>query len=138
MRDPSVGFFTLIWRGLRRRCPRCDGRGLFPKFLEMKGDCPTCGLHFERDDGYWTGAMIMATAFTLFGFLALFIGGIALTWPNVPWNLLLISTIAITGIVPVAAYSTARTTWVAIDLAMRPLDQSEVVTANQNRGSNDP
>ena len=47
--------------------------------LVMVEDCPTCGHHFEREQGYWIGAMIVATAFTLAGFLATFVGGLVTT-----------------------------------------------------------
>ena len=99
----------------------------------MVEDCPTCGHRFERDQGYWIGAMIVATAFTLAGFLAVFVGGLVITWPDVPWSTLSIATIVVTGIVPFVAYPTARTVWVALDLGVRPLEDDEIARANQNR-----
>lgn len=98
----------------------------------MVEDCPTCGHHFERDQGYWIGAMIVATAFSVVGFLTVFVGGLAVTWPDVPWNALLLVTLAVTGVVPAVTYSSARTIWVAMDLAVRPLESHEVERANQN------
>ena len=45
---------------LRLRCPRClDGR-LWRRFLTMNERCPTCGLEFEREPGYFTGAMVVS------------------------------------------------------------------------------
>jgi hypothetical protein len=99
----------------------------------MVEDCPTCGHRFERDHGYWIGAMIVATAFTLAGFLAVFVGGLAITWPDVPWSTLSIATIVVTGIVPFLTYPTARTVWVALDLGVRPLEDGEIARAKQNR-----
>jgi uncharacterized protein (DUF983 family) len=132
MRDPSDHFFTLLGRGFARRCPRCGGRDLFSRFLTMVEDCPTCGHHFEREQGYWIGAMIVATAFTLAGFLATFVGGLVITWPDVPWSTLSIAAIAVTGIVPVVTYSAARTVWVALDLGVRPMEADEIARANLN------
>ncbi len=77
--------------------------------------------------------MIVATAFTLAGFLIVFVGGMVVTWPDVPWNLLLGATLAITAVVPLATYSTARTLWVAMDLAVRPLEQEEIELARRNK-----
>ncbi len=99
---------------------------MFPRFLVMVDDCPTCGHHFERDAGYWIGAMIVSTAFALAAFAVVFAGGILSTWPNVPWNLILISTLTVTTLVPVLFYPTSRTVWVALDLAVRPLEPHEV------------
>ena len=133
MPDPSAGKTTMLRRAVARRCPRCGGRDLFPRYLTMVEDCPTCGHHFEREPGYWIGAMIVATAFTLAGFLATFVGALAITWPDVPWSTLSIAAIVVTGIVPVVTYSTARTVWVALDLGVRPLEAGEIARANLNR-----
>lgn len=86
----------------------------------MAEQCPDCRLHFERDEGYWVGAMIVNTAFAIVVFLAIVVGGAAVTWPDVPWNLLLISSIAATIIVPIALYPISKTVWVAMDLMVRP------------------
>jgi hypothetical protein len=77
--------------------------------------------------------MIVATAFTLAGFLAVFVGGMALTWPDVPWNVLLFAAIAVTAVVPLVTYSTARTLWVSMDLAVRPLEPEEIELARRRQ-----
>ena len=101
----------------------------------MVENCPACGYHFERDHGYWIGAMIVSTAFTLVGFLIVFVGGILISWPDVPWTGLLIATLSVTAIVPVLTYPTARTVWVALDLMVRPLEAAEIDrAANSLRG----
>ena len=99
----------------------------------MAADCPTCGHHYERDHGYWIGAMIIATGITLVAFLAVFVGGMAVTWPNVPWTGILIATLIVTALVPVVSYPTARTLWVALDLRVRPLEQHEIERSAGNR-----
>ena len=45
---------------LALRCPRClDGR-IWRGFLSMNVACPVCGLVFEREQGYFTGAMVVS------------------------------------------------------------------------------
>ena len=56
---PSRGL--MLWRGLTRRCPRCGGGKLFQRWFRMVPDCPHCGLHFEREPGYWVGAVAINT-----------------------------------------------------------------------------
>lgn len=75
----------------------------------------------------------MATAFTLAGFLVVLVGGMAMTWPDVPWNTLLIAALVVTTAVPLFGFSTARTLWVSLDLAVRPLEPEEIELARQNR-----
>ena len=79
--------------------------------------------------------MIVATSFTLAGFLVVLVGGMAITWPDVPWNVLLIAALVVTAAVPMLGYSTARTLWVSIDLAIRPLEHEEIELARRNQKS---
>src|SRR5258708_35651991 len=47
----------LFWRGLRLRCPRCGKGKIFRRGFTTFETCPNCGWRFEREEGYWTGAM---------------------------------------------------------------------------------
>jgi len=38
---PSTG--VAVWRGFRRRCPRCGRGALFASLLKLNGACPSCG-----------------------------------------------------------------------------------------------
>lgn len=42
---------TVLWRGCRRRCPRCGQGPVFRNFLRMHDDCSACGLKFMHDQG---------------------------------------------------------------------------------------
>ena len=40
------------------KSPVTGGSGhLFKRWFTMVDDCPRCGLHFEREQGYWAGAL---------------------------------------------------------------------------------
>jgi len=41
-------------------CPRCRGARIFSGRLAMNETCPACGLRFEREPGYFTGAMYVS------------------------------------------------------------------------------
>src|SRR4051812_24822754 len=56
-----------IWE---QRCPRCrDGRifraSLWRGFLAMHDVCPVCGLKFDREPGYFLGAMYFSYLISL-------------------------------------------------------------------------
>ncbi len=51
--------------------------------------------------------------------------GVVITYPDIAIRELLISTIVTTLIVGVLSYPISYTTWLAIDLIMRPLDAAE-------------
>ena len=50
----------------------------------MVADCPRCGLHFEREAGYWTGALAINTILVGGAFALTFIVTLVLTVPDVP------------------------------------------------------
>ena len=61
----------IIARGLAHRCPNCGGAHLFKagKFFELNDACPDCGLRFEKDEGFFLGAMSLNYAVTLVVYL---------------------------------------------------------------------
>ena len=42
---------------LRLRCPRCLTGRVYRRLLTMNEQCPQCDYVFEREPGYFTGAM---------------------------------------------------------------------------------
>lgn len=47
------GLWGAIWRGFRRRCPRCNEGAIFGGYLTVNPVCPSCGLelhHHRADD----------------------------------------------------------------------------------------
>ena len=43
-----------------QRCPRCLEGPVFATLFRMHAQCPACGLRFEREPGYFTGAMYLS------------------------------------------------------------------------------
>lgn len=72
-------------------------------------------MHFERSDGYWLGSMMINMGITIGVFVLAFVGGMVLTWPDVPWTLLTAILVVLMVIVPWAANPVARTLWVAME-----------------------
>lgn len=121
---PSTLIRTLSGRlsaALRRRCPRCGSRP-FDGYFTLRSICPGCGLAFEREEGYWVGALIVNTTFAFATFVATFVGGVALSWPEVPWGGLMAATVGLNALVPVLFYPLSKTVWVALDLTWHPVD----------------
>jgi uncharacterized protein (DUF983 family) len=51
---------------LLRRCPKCGKGKLFKGLLSMHQKCPHCDMIFEREQGYYTGAMFVNWFFAVF------------------------------------------------------------------------
>lgn len=120
------GDARVLWRGFTLACGVCGRRGLFRKWIHMVDDCPRCGLHFERVEGHWVGAIGMNTVVT-FGLIILsLVGFLVATAPDPPtgWWIALIGVAF--GIVPVVLYPQSKTLWTAVDVLMRPPGPDEV------------
>jgi uncharacterized protein (DUF983 family) len=44
------------------RCPRCLSGRVWRGFVSMNAACPVCGLVFDRESGYFAGAMVVSYA----------------------------------------------------------------------------
>lgn len=126
--DPTASASTRVWRALTRKCPRC-GAPAFKTYFGLAETCPSCGFRFEREHGYWVGAMIINTTFVFGTFLLSFVGGILITWPDVPWTQLLIILLLINGILPVLFYPLSKTLWSAFEMGWHPLEPEEIEAA---------
>ena len=102
----------------------------------MHERCPTCGMKFEREEGYFVGAYLINFAITE-GLLFIAVMGFVLvvantegTGPGLTLPVTIGLTVAI--IAPILFYPFARTIWSAIDLSMRPLELDEIVSAQEH------
>ena len=113
-------------RAVRMRCPHCGGGPIFTSWSRLLPTCPSCGLGLERGErGYWLGAyffnlLAMETVFSVWvaGFLLW-------TWPDPPWGIFQVSTIALMAVCPFAFFPFSKTLFLAFDLLVRPPDPSE-------------
>lgn len=110
----------MLLRGLRKQCPRCGSRRIFASWARLHPSCPGCGLVFEREEGYWVGAVIVNTAVTEGAFAVLFFATILATVPEVPWEPLLVVALGTNVAVPIWFYPRSKTTWSALDLYIHP------------------
>ena len=118
---------ALLWRGLRKQCGVCEQGKLFERWFTMIDDCPRCGLHFERVEGHWIGAIGINTIVSLGLMMIAMVAGFVVTYPDPPVTALVTITVTIALVTPIAFYPTSKTLWTAIDLRMRPVQPDEVL-----------
>lgn len=122
---PGVG--RLLGRALRLRCPHCGGKGIFASFFKLREHCPSCGLRLERGEGdYFVGAYLfnlIAVELILFFCVC---GFVYVTWPDPPWDLITGVTAVLMLSGCVVCYPFSKTTWLAVDIAIRPLSPEEL------------
>jgi uncharacterized protein (DUF983 family) len=56
---------SVIGAGLRLKCPRCNVGSLYRHPFSMNDYCLHCGLKFEREQGYFVGAIYINYAATV-------------------------------------------------------------------------
>jgi uncharacterized protein (DUF983 family) len=108
---------------LRQMCPRCRAAKIFRKsifagFPGMQERCPNCGLKFEREQGYFLGAMYISYGLALGTIVVL---GLVL-WACTSWSLQRITVWAILLFLPLAPTLTlfSRVLWIYLDRAIDP------------------
>jgi len=101
------------------RCPRClDGR-IWRGLFSMNEVCPVCGLRFEREHGYWTGAMVASYALGVPILAAL----IFLVWLVTRWDVMFVLAVADGLFILVAplVWRYSRIVWLHLDWLVDPV-----------------
>ena len=116
----------MLWWGLTKRCPRCGSGHLFRRWFSIVERCPRCDLRFEREEGYWAGALAINIGAAIVVFVLVFVVGIALTAPDIPVVELLAILVPLMILVPIVYYPFSKTLWMAVDRAwLQHLDPRE-------------
>lgn len=121
----SKGLVSMTVRGFRRKCPRCGQGKAFESYFRLRDNCPVCGYSFYREEGYWTGAMIINIAACEIWFFVLFIGTLIATSPDIQWGWILVIALVTNGLLPVLFYPHSKTIWMAVDLHFHPAGRGE-------------
>lgn len=57
--QPLPSLKTMVWRGLKKKCPNCGEGPVFVRWLEVRDTCPKCGVKYLEDQGDLMGMMIL-------------------------------------------------------------------------------
>ena len=117
---------TILIRGLLLRCPNCGKGKLFRRGFTMYERCPVCGWRYEREEGYWTGAVAVNLVVTelLIALVAVPLA-VALALAQKPVTLLIIIGLPLPFILPFLFFRHAKSLWMSIDFMVHPVDPEE-------------
>lgn len=107
----------LLWRALLLRCPRCGKGKLYKRGFTMNETCPACGWRFEREEGYWTGAMAVNLVATELIIVAVIFPLAVTGTPAAP---MLIIGLPATVLLPILGYRHSKSFWMTIDFLLHP------------------
>lgn len=106
---PEGYWRTVVWRGLRLRCPVCGNGRLFRTYFAMHESCSSCGVRFAREHGQWVGSLDLNTFVVAFGLMIA--AAFAPDWP-LPVSLAFWGAAAV--VVPLVTFRFSRGLWTAI------------------------
>jgi uncharacterized protein (DUF983 family) len=106
-----------FWALAHLRCPRCHHGRVFNGILAMNERCPVCLLQFEREPGYFMGAMYISYLMS-FMVVAASLTTIGLLFPRLPDVWLCLGTCGmLIPFVPVI-FRYSRVIWMTFDRAI--------------------
>jgi uncharacterized protein (DUF983 family) len=104
---------------LRGRCPRCRQGAVFAGRVTMNERCPECGLKFEREQGYFVGAMYISYLIAVVLITVLF-WLVSALMPDTTFNMAL--TLAVVLFLPFVpmVFRYSRIIWMHVDRTIDP------------------
>jgi uncharacterized protein (DUF983 family) len=119
-------FLARLWAILRLRCPRCFQGKVFKSSFAMNDPCPACGVIFQREEGYFLGAMYVSYLLASAFMVSLYFIGQWL-WPDLNSYLLVLAiTIIYLPFVPLV-FRYSRVVWMHFERSGCPGDISATV-----------
>lgn len=118
----------MLWRGATKRCPVCGSGGLFERWFRMKARCPRCGYRFEREEGFFLGAVVvnLAVAEALMAILCIVpVIYLSATRPEASLWPVIAGGVVAAVVAPFFFYPFSKTIWVALELMLRPAESHE-------------
>lgn len=102
---------------LKQRCPRCLQGQVFAGLFRMHRHCPRCGLLFEREPGYFMGAMYLSYGL---GIIATAPVWLPMAWLGRSLGEVLLASGSLLIVASPWLFSYARVLWLYIDYALDP------------------
>ncbi len=108
----------LLGRAVQRRCPYCGAAGIFRTWFELHKTCPGCGVEFNREEGYFLGAMainlVVAEGITVGVVTAMMVFTTLALLP------LEAAAMSLAVLLPILFYPYSRMFWMALNLQLDP------------------
>lgn len=120
---PQPSLATLLWRGLRLRCPACGQARLFRGWFSMHDRCLGCGRKLNRAPGYFLGSIFfnygVTAVLVVIAYFSLYFSD---TLSGKP---LLAALTAFICVFPLWFFRYSRSLWLAVDEALDPWPNEE-------------
>ena len=115
-------FLVILKRALLLRCPRCGKGKIFRRRFTLYEDCSVCHLIFEREEGFYTGAIainLVVSELLITAFVIPFS-----VWagsnPGVPFIPLVIALSPLPIIFPLIFFRHTKSLWIGMAYLLDP------------------
>lgn len=112
------GARTMLLRALQLRCPRCGTGSLYGRPFRMQTTCLACALPFEREHGYFVGAIYINYALTIAATFAIFFA--LERWTGLSFRTRLTAAVVLAGILPFLFHHHSKSFWLGMDHFINP------------------
>lgn len=116
--EDALRFWTYLLRSIRLRCPQCGKGRIYYAFSKMFRHCVFCGLVYERESGYFLGAIYFNYGLTA---LVVTVGYPLLVFGlRLPANVIFWAAMVFCILFPFCFFRYARSLWIAFDQLCDP------------------
>ena len=115
-------FWVILKRALLLRCPRCGKGKIFRRWFTTYESCSVCHLVFEREEGFYTGAIainLIVSELLLTAFAVPFSIWAALN-PGVPFIPLIIALSPLPVLLPLLFFRHTKSLWIGMAYLLDP------------------
>ncbi len=114
----------LLRRGLRQRCPVCGRGKIFKGWIKTYERCPVCNYAYEREPGYYTGAV--AVNLVVSELLITVIAVPMAASQTVPLSVLIVLGCTLPFLLPLLFYRPTKSLWMSFDHFVHPASSEGV------------
>jgi uncharacterized protein (DUF983 family) len=108
----------ILLRGFLLKCPDCGRTGIYESLLQVRHHCTNCGLLFQREQGYFTGALYVNIAVAEGAVLLTFLICLLLGVKNTERMFVIL--IGVGALMPLLFFLHSRSFWLCFDYLVDP------------------
>lgn len=114
----------LLRRGLHQRCPVCGRGKIFKGWIKTYERCPVCNFVYEREPGYYTGAIAINLVVSEL-LIALIAVPLAAS-QSVSLTVLIVLGCTLPLLLPLLFYRPTKSLWMSFDHFIHPVGSERV------------
>ncbi len=110
---------NLFMRIMKEKCPNCGNGDVYQKKTKllqlpvMKDNCENCQYHFDREPGYFIGAMYISYGLAVFQAILTFLT-LYVFLPNIPTILVVLAILFVLSVFSIKNYKLSRIIYIHI------------------------